>query len=92
MNPDEKHWSRQTYSLLDFLGDLGGLQDALFVLGLVVTGPFAAFNMQATLLSEFFYVRKDAAGRYTGVHSDIRGGVERGRKLELMTEKLRHIV
>ena len=30
MSLDRVNWNRQTYSLLDWLGDLGGLADALF--------------------------------------------------------------
>ena len=34
-------WQRQTYSGLDFLGDLGGLFDALKLLCEAFVGPFA---------------------------------------------------
>ena len=33
VNPDLKVLNRQTYGLLDFLGDCGGLLDALLVIG-----------------------------------------------------------
>ena len=46
--------NRETYSLLDWMGDCGGLFDALvMVIGFFV-GPLAMFSMQATLLSSFF--------------------------------------
>ena len=92
MSPDVQHWSRQTYSFLDFLGDLGGLKDGLIALGAVFIGPIAAFNLKATLLSELFYVRNDEAGGYTYFQSGIAGGVERGRKIKHMTERFRHFV
>lgn len=33
INPDLKQINRKTYSILDFLGDCGGLFDALLVIG-----------------------------------------------------------
>ena len=30
MSSERVNWNRQTYSLLDWLGDLGGLADALY--------------------------------------------------------------
>ena len=30
LSPDYKLWTRETYSFLDFLGDLGGMYDALY--------------------------------------------------------------
>ncbi len=45
---------RETYSLLDWLGDLGGLFDALFILCGVIISPVAQFSMKAMLLSKLF--------------------------------------
>ncbi len=46
--------SRDTYALLDYLGDLGGLFDALFFIFGIIAAPVASFNMKATILSHFF--------------------------------------
>jgi hypothetical protein len=46
--------NRETYALLDWLGDLGGLFDALFLLCGAFAGPVANFRMRATLFSKFF--------------------------------------
>ena len=41
---------RQTYSLLDLLGDVGGLFDALKLIGGVLMFPFVQFSLRMTLL------------------------------------------
>jgi hypothetical protein len=49
--------NRQTYSLLDWLGDLGGLMDALYVFCHLIVAPIATFNMQAVLMAKLFRER-----------------------------------
>ena len=51
---DQKNWSRSTYSLLDWLGGLGGLFDALLHVARVVVGPMAGYTLQSTLVSNLF--------------------------------------
>ena len=55
MSLDKKRWSRQTYSLLDWLGDLGGLYDALRVICGAIIAPVSNFVLEMTLLTTFFY-------------------------------------
>ena len=38
--------NRQTYSLLDWLGDCGGLMDALFLIAEILVAPFASFALR----------------------------------------------
>lgn len=45
---------RQTYSLLDLLGDVGGLFDALKLIGGGLMFPFAQFALGVTLLAQNF--------------------------------------
>ena len=47
------HWQRQTYSLLDWLGDLGGLFDALWYVVSLIVRPASAFVLQTILLTFF---------------------------------------
>ena len=54
MSLDLVTWSRQTYSLLDWLGDLGGLFDALYYIASLIVRPASAFALQATMLVSFF--------------------------------------
>ena len=53
MSLDLVTWMRQTYSLLDWLGDLGGLFDALWYVVSLVVKPASAFVLQTTMLSFF---------------------------------------
>ena len=45
---------RQTYSLLDWLGDLGGLFDALYFLGFICAGPVTAIALNSLLVKTNF--------------------------------------
>ena len=47
-------YERQTYSLLEWLGDVGGLFDGLGVIARWIIGPFSAFAMKAEILSVIF--------------------------------------
>ena len=51
-------WERQTYSLLDWLGHLGGLYDALFHLAKVLISPISVFAVNSTLLSNLFRFKR----------------------------------
>ena len=50
-NKDLIKHNRQTYSLLDWLGDCGGLLDALSLIGEIITYPFSVFALNAKLAS-----------------------------------------
>ena len=54
VGPDKLIINRETYSVLDWLGDLGGLFDALVLICSVIVTPVATFSMKATLLSKLF--------------------------------------
>ena len=54
LDPKKKIYSRQTYSLLDFLGDLGGLFDALRLIAAVLVSPFAALELKVSILTSLF--------------------------------------
>ena len=53
MDPSLTTIERQTYSLLDWIGDVGGLFDGLKVLGTFLIAPVATFAMQAEVLITF---------------------------------------
>ena len=46
-SPDTAIINRQTYSLLDWLGDLGGLFDALYLIGYALIAPLANFALNS---------------------------------------------
>ena len=53
LNYDLELISRETYDILEYLGDLGGFMEAITVLGGIIMAPFMAFtynNMLASLL------------------------------------------
>ena len=54
MSLDRLRWNRSTYSLLDWMGDLGGLFDALMTLCSLLVAPLANFSMKMTLMTTFF--------------------------------------
>ena len=49
---------RQTYSFLEWLGDIGGLFDALRLIGIILMAPFASFKVKNELLSNIFRFAK----------------------------------
>lgn len=56
-SPDMITINRDTYSLLDWLGDLGGLLDALYIMAAAFIYPIARFSLNAKLLSSLFRYR-----------------------------------
>lgn len=45
---------RSTYSTLEWLGDVGGLFDALLIIGTLVASPMVSFIMQLNLMHSIF--------------------------------------
>ena len=45
---------RKTYSMLEWLGDIGGLYDAFRLIGSLVVAPMSAFMLRSELLSQVF--------------------------------------
>ena len=54
MAPESNVIERSTYSVLEWLGDVGGLHDALTIIGYYIVCPFAAFNLDFELLRRLF--------------------------------------
>ena len=54
MSQDTKLYNRETYGTLDYLGDLGGLNDALFVIFSTLMVPISRFALNSTLLASLF--------------------------------------
>ena len=53
-SPNSDVVNRQTYSILDWLGDMGGLLDSLYFLGLLFVNPVSTFALRSHLLSKLF--------------------------------------
>ena len=55
---DQNIIERQTYSFLEWLGDIGGLYDALRIIGVLAMWPFTSFKLKSELLSNVFRFTK----------------------------------
>ena len=55
--PDLHVIERQTYSMLELLGDVGGLFDALRYIGLVLVEPVVRFKMHETMMSTLYRLK-----------------------------------
>ena len=54
LNAKKKVFERQTYSLLEWLGDVGGLYDGELLIGRFIVGPLADFAVSSALLTKIF--------------------------------------
>ena len=54
MSLDQLVWTRQTYSILDWLGDLGGLIEILHHIGGFLVAPITGFTIRSAMLASFF--------------------------------------
>ena len=57
LNQDTKVTSRQTYSLLEWLGDVGGLADALYIIGYIMLGEIELACLKDYLLTKIFRLK-----------------------------------
>ena len=46
--------TRNTYDMLSYLGDVGGLTDMLFLIAQLIMKPFTGFTYSSTLLAMMF--------------------------------------
>ena len=53
-------WSRQTYSALDFLSDVGGLYDSLKYISQVLLWPISKLALKVTLMVNLFRPKGDS--------------------------------
>ena len=60
LSQDKTVYERSTYSFLEWLGDVGGLADALRIIGLILVRPFAYFVLKMELLSRVYRSSNDA--------------------------------
>ena len=65
--------NRETYNLLDFLGDVGGLNDGLFYAFKLVVGPFSALAYTSAIAASLTKLRR---------RSDNQGDVDSDEEKE----------
>ena len=56
-NNHQKNFSRSVYSILDYLGDVGGLLDGLKLIASALIAPFSGYSYIAVLLTKLFSVQ-----------------------------------
>ena len=56
---------RQTYGLLDYIGDIGGLIDALYYLIIFILSPLWKFKFSSRLLTGLFRFKSDQKSTQT---------------------------
>jgi len=54
LNPDAINYERETYNILDWLGDIGGLFDALRIIFGLLVAPVASYALRVSLVSTIF--------------------------------------
>ena len=59
------HYERKIYSLLDIMGDLGGLYQSLYVLGFLGVNFLAYRIYVSSLLKHIYQVKKDKSDKKT---------------------------
>ena len=55
---EQKLYKRKVYSLLDMMGDIGGLHDALFLLASFLIGSYNASMFDLALVRKLFKFQK----------------------------------
>ena len=89
MSLDLVTWMRQTYSLLDWLGDLGGLFDALWYVVSLVVKPASAFVLQTTMLSFFRLQNKEHEVKLDAMFNPrLKESVKKQKRWRLVDELL----
>ena len=59
INPDLRVIERQTYSVLEFMGDMGGLFDALYAIGSWIIFPIVTFRMKENVRSQLYMLKPE---------------------------------
>ena len=53
-NPGVRNYQRAVYSVLDYVGDVGGLLDGLKLIASALIAPFSSYNFITLLLEKLF--------------------------------------
>lgn len=56
VNTSIKAYTRETYDVLSWLGDCGGLRDGVIWIGSVIISAFSSYSMKNLLLTTLFRV------------------------------------
>ena len=61
LRQEKRITERQTYNMLEWVGDVGGLFDGLVLICRLFVAPLATLTLKLELLKEIFKSRKDSA-------------------------------
>ena len=83
-------WARQTYSLLDWLGDLGGLLDIMFYIGRAFVSPVANYTLYTTMMASFFRYKTGESYNTDGTKKQNQVGQKRDKSNETLFDKIKN--
>ena len=67
----ERNFSRSVYSILDYLGDVGGLLDGLKLIASALIAPFSGYSYITVLLTKLFSVQYSRADAHDFGSADV---------------------
>ena len=70
-SPHQRNHSRSVYSILDYLGDVGGLLDALKLIASASIAPFGGYSYITVLLTKLFSVQYSRADAHDFGSADV---------------------
>lgn len=89
---DQKVINRQTYSLLDFMGDMGGLNDTLSLLGMLIVLPFVSAQIDLEILNSMFMFKPASGQSGAKIHTGVQEAGKSRRHLAQMLAAARKTI
>ena len=74
--------SRQTYSILEWLGDVGGLNDSLFVIAKIILGSFTSFYNSSFLTRKIFRFQNKASDQDSYANKTDKESILKAKALQ----------
>jgi len=69
---DKMIYGRQTYDILACLGDVGGLEGIILLIGGALIGPISAFMVTVFMAPQLFYYRKNNRSQDVTLFRDLK--------------------
>ena len=74
--------SRQTYSVLEWLGDVGGLNDSLYLIAQLILLPFTSFYNSSFLTRNLFRYKKKVSGEEHYANKTDKESIMKAKSLQ----------
>ena len=81
---------RKTYSLLELLGDIGGLLDGLKLIGFLLVSPIASFALKVKLMAGDFKLVGAKGPIFTGIFKFPCAFTREQRRYSKLMKKAEH--